>query len=367
MVKVALGERAYNIHVGSDLLATAGSGLLAGWQRKRIVIVTDENVANFHLKPLKNSLETAKISCEVTILSPGEHIKDFRHLEQLLNWLLDIQVERGDTILALGGGVIGDLTGLAASLLRRGINIIQAPTTLLAQVDSSVGGKTAINTRHGKNLVGTFHQPSVVMADITTLATLDKRDLRAGYAEVVKYGLINAPDFFYWLETHARDILSGDLNFTQYAVVKSCQSKARIVEMDEKEGGSRALLNLGHTFAHALEAEIAYTGNLLHGEAVAIGIVMAFDLSVELGVCPVEEAERVRQHIARTGLPTKIKLNSEFNNIDPGRLMSHMHQDKKVKNGKLTFILARGIGKAFVAPDIEEPAVLAVLKKHLLQ
>jgi 3-dehydroquinate synthase len=273
-------------------------------------------------------------------------------LESLCEDLLSAEVERGDVVIALGGGVIGDLTGFAASILRRGCRFVQAPTTLLAQVDSSVGGKTGINTRSGKNLVGSFHQPSLVLADTATLATLPLRELRAGYAEVVKYGLINDAAFFAWCEANGPALLSGDAAAQAHAIAVSCQAKAAVVAADERETlGLRALLNLGHTFGHALEAEAGYGAALLHGEAVAIGMMQAFDFSVRLGLCPAHDARRVRAHLEATGLPTSARAHGV--NASGDRLVAHMAQDKKKEAGKLPFILARGIGQCFLARDID--------------
>jgi 3-dehydroquinate synthase len=361
VVDVSLGERSYQIHVGTDILMETGKFLEPVLQQKRVVVVSDEIVIALHHARLADSLESSGIEHDSITLPAGEHVKSFKHLEMLLDRLLEMRVERGDAIVALGGGVIGDLAGFAASTLRRGVDVIQVPTTLLAQVDSSVGGKTAINTRFGKNLVGAFHQPKLVLADTETLATLPERDMRAGYAEVVKYGLIDQPDFFSWLESNGARVISGDPEATRHAVVSSCRAKARFVSADEREAGSRALLNLGHTFAHALEAEVAYEGQLMHGEAVAIGIVMAFELSTRMGLCPVEDAARVRRHIADTGLPTSATSISGLENVHPETLVGHMRQDKKVRGKQLTFILCHGIGQAFITSDVDEQAVIAML------
>ena len=364
-VDVSLGERSYQIHVGTDILIEAGKLLEPVLQQKRVVVVSDENVIALHHARLADSLESSGIEHNSIALPAGEHVKSFQHLEMLLDRLLEMRIERGDAIVALGGGVIGDLAGFAASILRRGVDVIQAPTTLLAQVDSSVGGKTAINTRFGKNLIGTFHQPKLVLADTETLATLPDRDMRSGYAEVLKYGLIDQPDFFGWLEANGARVISRDPEATRHAVVTSCQAKARVVSADERENGSRALLNLGHTFAHALEAEVAYEGRLTHGEAVAIGIVMAFDLSTSLGLCPAEDAARVRRHIAGIGLPTSATSVPGLESIRPETLVGHMRQDKKVRGQRLTFILCHGIGQAFVTSDVDEQAVIAMLGEEL--
>ena len=301
------------------------------------------------------------------MLPAGEASKDFTHLEALLGSLLEARIERGEAVLALGGGVIGDLAGLAASLLRRGVDVIQAPTTLLAQVDSAIGGKTGINTRHGKNLVGTFHQPRLVLCDTTALDTLPERDLRAGYAEVVKYGLLGDADFFAWLEEFGSALLAGDAVARRRAVIESCRTKARLVAADEREGGARALLNLGHTFAHALEAEAAYGGGLTHGEAVAVGLCLAFELSARLELAAAGEAQRVSRHLTAVGLPTE--PSQVLGSVDESmaeRLLGHMRQDKKVQGGRLVFVLARGIGDAFVNNEVPEAEVLALLTDKLV-
>ncbi len=363
VVEVALGDRSYRIHVGANVLETAGRLLAPVLRQKRVAVVTDENVAARHLPALAASLDSAAIAHESITLPAGERVKSFGHLETLLDRLLELRIERGDAVVALGGGVIGDLAGFAASVLRRGVDVVQAPTTLLAQVDSSVGGKTAINTRWGKNLVGAFHQPRLVLADTAVLETLPERDMRAGYAEVVKYALIDRPDFFAWLEANGARVISGDAGAARHAVVTSCRAKARIVSADERETGARALLNLGHTFAHALEAEAARGGGLSHGEAVAVGLVKAFELSCRLGLCGAGEVDRVRRHVADAGLPTAVAALPGLGGVRPEALLEHMRQDKKVRGGRLTFVLCEGIGRAFVASDVEEDAVIAVLRE----
>lgn len=356
-VPVKLGDRAYDIRVGAGLFEQAGALIAPVLREKRVFVVTDERVAATQWPRLSRGLAAAGITAPLTVLPPGESTKDMSHLMRLLDDLLDRRPERGSTLLALGGGVVGDLTGLAASLLLRGVDFIQAPTTLLAQVDSAVGGKTGINTRHGKNLIGTFHQPRLVLADLDTLATLPRRELLAGYAEVVKYGLIDDPAFFAWLEANGPSLIAGDVAARAHAVAASCAAKARIVAADEREGGVRALLNLGHTFAHAVEAALGYGAQVLHGEAVAIGMVLAFDLSVRLGMAPAADAARLRRHLATIGLPTILPEAAR----EPDRLIELMAQDKKVQGGRITFILARGIGRAFIARDIDPSAVRAVL------
>jgi 3-dehydroquinate synthase len=362
-VAVDLGQRSYDILVGGGLIARAGSLIAPRLKDRRALIVTDSTVARFYLDELVHSLEAAGIRQESIVMPPGEATKDFRHLEDLANRMLQARIERGSMILALGGGVIGDLAGFAASIVLRGIDFIQIPTTLLAQVDSSVGGKTGINTGQGKNLVGSFYQPRLVLADIDALDTLPRRELLAGYAEVAKYGLINDPAFFTWLETHGADLIDGDGPARRHAVMTSCAAKAAVVAADEREADQRALLNLGHTFGHALEAECGYTGELLHGEAVAIGMVMAFELSAMLGLGPSEDTARVARHLASVGLPTSPAAIGR--GFDASRLVHHMRQDKKVKDGRLTFVLARGIGRAFLSRDVDMDQVEALLARAL--
>jgi 3-dehydroquinate synthase len=357
-VHVALGERSYDIAVGAGLDV---AGLIRPLlPRPWTVIVTDRNVAALHLEPLRARLSASGIVSEVIVLEPGEETKSFPVLERLVDRLIELKVERSDAVLALGGGVIGDLVGFAASILRRGTRFIQVPTTLLAQVDSSVGGKTAINSRRGKNLVGAFYQPVLVAADLDLLATLPRRELLAGYAEVVKYGLLGDAAFFAWLERNGDRLTAGDVTLLGEAVAVSCGHKARIVAADERETGERALLNLGHTFGHALEAATGFSQRLLHGESVAIGMVMAFDLSVRLGLCPPDDAERVRRHLARVGLPTGIAAIGNPP-LAADELWHHMQQDKKAVQGRLTFVLVRRIGEAFLARDVSREDVVAVL------
>lgn len=351
-LQVELGARSYDILVGPELLAEAGRHIAPVLRRRRVGIVTDTTVADLHLAALERSLGDAGIAFEAVVVPPGEATKDFGHLEALLDALLQCRIERGDTLVALGGGVVGDLAGFAAAILLRGIGFIQIPTTLLAQVDSSVGGKTGINTEHGKNLVGAFHQPRLVLADTEVLTTLSRRERLAGYAEIVKYGLIDRPDFFTWLEGHGAAVVDDDPQAITHAVVESCRSKARIVAADETEQGQRALLNLGHTFAHALEAETGYSDELLHGEAVAIGLVLAFELSNHLGLCPAEDVVRVRRHLAAVGLPTGLE-SVDGRVWTAAALLDHMTRDKKVSDGRVAFILARGIGEAFISTDVD--------------
>jgi 3-dehydroquinate synthase len=359
-LRVALGERSYDIVVGEEILAEAGRHMAPVLRQPRVFVVTDQRVADLHLAGLERALDEAGIDYDALVLPPGEQTKDFAHLEDLAGRLLDRKVERRCALVALGGGVIGDLTGFAAAILLRGIDFIQVPTTLLAQVDSSVGGKTGINMPQGKNLVGSFHQPRLVLADTEVLSTLPRRELLAGYAEVVKYGLIGDPEFFAWLEGHGVGVIDGDPAARRHAVVTSCAAKAAIVAADEREQGARALLNLGHTFAHAIEAETGYTDELLHGEAVAIGMVMAFELSERLGLCPAEDAARARRHLAAVGLPTG--LESIAGRIwTAASLLDHMRSDKKVRGGRVAFVLARGIGRAFLSEEVDLSDVEALL------
>lgn len=350
-LRVELGARSYNIVVGSHLLAQAGT-LIAGVARqKRVVVVTDATVARLHLDTVRGGLAAARLASEAIVLPPGESTKDFGHFQKLCEDILALGIERATPIVALGGGVVGDLAGFAAATLLRGLDYVQVPTTLLAQVDSSVGGKTAIDTRLGKNLVGAFHQPVLVIADIDMLDTLPRRELLAGYAEVVKYGLIRDRGFYEWLEARAVELLAGDSALRGDAVLRSCAAKAAIVATDERESGERALLNFGHTFGHALEAATGFGDALLHGEAVALGMRMAFDLSAKLRLCPAEAAARVRRHFAAVGLRTEIGV------LDADVLLELMRKDKKVADGRISLILARGIGDAFVSRDVA-PEVL---------
>ena len=350
-LRVELGERSYDIVIGAGLLADAGSLIAPVVRQKRAVVVTDENVAKLHLKALAAGLDKAKIVHHAIVLPPGEATKDFAHFSKLCEDVLALGIERGTPLIALGGGVIGDLTGFAAATLLRGLDYVQVPTTLLAQVDSSVGGKTAIDSQHGKNLIGAFHQPVLVLADIDTLATLPRRELLAGYAEVVKYGFIRDRAFFEWLEQVGPNLVAGDSDARRQAVLKSCAAKAAIVAIDERETGERQLLNFGHTFGHALEAETGFGDALLHGEAVALGMRLAFDLSAELGLCPPESVARVRRHYQAVGLPVAIRQIGNSRRFTPSALLQHMSKDKKVRDGRTTLILPRRIGDAFVMKD----------------
>jgi 3-dehydroquinate synthase len=301
---------------------------------------------------------------ESLVVPPGDGSKSLDSLGRLISELLDRKVERSTTLVALGGGVIGDLAGFAAAVTLRGLDFVQIPTSLLAQVDSSVGGKTGINAKQGKNLIGAFHQPRLVLADTSVLTTLPRREMLAGYAEVVKYGLIRDPGFFHWLEAHGADLIDGERAELEHAVVKSCRAKAEVVAADERESGLRALLNLGHTFGHALEAETGYGDELLHGEGVAVGMVMAFDLSVQRGHCPPEDADRVRRHLAAVGLPTGF-ADLAPRHWDVERLIGHMSRDKKVSGGRITYVLVRGIGEAYLDSAVDLDDVRALLTSAL--
>ncbi|WP_162654765.1 3-dehydroquinate synthase [Lentilitoribacter sp. Alg239-R112] len=350
-VKVSLGNRSYDILIGRDLMKKAGQEITSRLPNARATIITDENVAEHYLKPLSASLKEHGIDVEPLILSAGEKTKNYENMARVCDHILECKLERGDAVIALGGGVIGDLTGFAAGIVRRGMKFIQVPTSLLAQVDSSVGGKTGINTGAGKNLVGVFHQPQLVLVDTNTLDTLSDREMRAGYAEVAKYGLIDRPDFFEWLEKSWQGIFSGGPERIQ-AIATSCQAKADVVAADEEEHGCRALLNLGHTFGHALEAATKYDSTrLVHGEGVSIGMVLAYKFSARMNLASPDDAVRVEQHLKQVGLP--ISLNDIDGELPPTDiLMEHIAQDKKVSRGDLTFILTKGIGQSFIANNV---------------
>ncbi|HTK34685.1 MAG TPA: 3-dehydroquinate synthase [Caulobacteraceae bacterium] len=359
-ITVGLGARAYEIEIGPGLLDRAGRRLAPLLPRGRTVVVTDRHVADHHGERLAAALEAGGIAVDMIVLDPGEGSKSFAGLADLTDQLLALELDRGDVITAFGGGVVGDLTGFAAAVYKRGIDFIQIPTTLLAQVDSSVGGKTAIDTPRGKNLVGAFHQPRLVLADLDVLATLPQREIHAGYAEIVKYGLLGDLGFFEWLETHAASVTALEVEALAHAVSRSVEMKAEIVAEDERETGRRALLNLGHTFAHALESETGYGEALLHGEAVGAGCALAFRFSAALGLCSPAEADRAGRAIAAGGLPTRLDqiAGAPF---AAERLIVHMTQDKKAEAGQLTFVLARAIGDAFVAKGVDADAVRAFL------
>ena len=363
-VPVPLGARAYEVLIGPDLIADAGRLIADRFGAVRCGIVTDATVARHHLAALERSLSD-NMCAGTAVLEPGEATKSFAQLAALSERLIDMALERGDVVLALGGGVIGDLAGFAAGILRRGIRYVQIPTTLLAQVDSSVGGKTGINTPQGKNLVGVFHQPALVLADTGALSTLPARELRAGYAEVIKYGLLGDAAFFDWLERHWRRVFGNDAAMLAEAIQVCVKAKADIVVRDETELGDRMLLNLGHTFGHALEAWAGFSTRLLHGEAVAIGMAQAFRFSEEIGLCAAGTAARVETHLRAVGLPTRVAHVPGADRPEVARLMELMSQDKKVRQGQLTFILVRGIGQAFVTRDVGRDTVRDFLAREV--
>ena len=365
-VHVDLGARSYDVRIGQGLIACAGAQIAPLLARPKVWIVTEETVAALHLTALQTGLQAADIAHETLILPPGEATKSWPHLQRVADWLLSEKVERRDIVLAFGGGVIGDLVGFAAAIQRRGIRFVQIPTSLLAQVDSSVGGKTGINASQGKNLIGAFHQPRLVLADTDVLGTLDAREFIAGYGEVAKYGLLGDENFFEWLEDNGPALAAGDQAARIHAIRRSCEMKAEIVARDETEQGDRALLNLGHTFGHALEAATGYSGRLLHGEGVAIGTALAFETSMRLGLCSQETPSRVRAHFRAMGMKTALS-DIAGDLPDAEGLISLMGQDKKVKDGKLVFILARGVGEAFVAKDVDTETVRSVLSDALTE
>ena len=366
IIPVNLGNRAYDIVIGPDLLQQAGIHITQAFGRMpdRIIIVTDDQVAPLLLDTLCAALkEPNQPEISSFIIAHGEHAKSFAVLETLCEDLLAAGLDRGSVLIALGGGVVGDLCGFAASILLRGIDFIQIPTSLLAQIDSSVGGKTGINTKAGKNMIGRFHQPRLVLADTNKLNSLPRRELRAGYAEIVKYGAIDRPDFFSWLEEHGTLVLAGDEDARTHAIATACEAKAAIVAADEHESGTRALLNLGHTFAHALEAEAGY-GKLLHGEAVAIGMVLALGLSHQLGLASAASLERLRAHLAQHGLPTRIPSEISRDAAGQDRLLNWMMHDKKARDGRLVFVLMRDIGNAFISDAVSPDQIRTLLADH---
>ena len=358
-IEVRLAARKYDIHIGDGLIEQTGH-FSAPYARGTVPIVADRHVADRYLSPLQAALAEAGLTSHPIVLEPGESAKSFSGLEHLCSGLLQSGVGRDGLIIAFGGGVIGDLTGFAAGILKRGIAFAQIPTTLLAMVDSSIGGKTAINTIEGKNLVGLFYQPKLVIADVGLLDTLPPRELRAGYAEIVKYGVLGDAGFFSWLDVNGEALLTGNRHLRVKAIAHSCQIKADIVARDETETGERALLNLGHTFGHALEAATGYSTRLLHGEAVAIGMVLALSLSVRLGLAPSGDMTRLENHLKRMGLPASIG-DIPGPKPAPDALLAHMAHDKKASGGRLTFILLRRIGEAFISRDVPESAVREVL------
>jgi len=362
IVNVALGARSYDIVIGRGEIATLGARAAALKPGARAAIVTDDTVAGLHLHATEAALAAAGIPASRITVPPGEASKSFARLEEVCEALIAARIERGDMVIALGGGVVGDLAGFAAATVRRGLDCIQVPTTLLAQVDSSVGGKTAIDSRHGKNLIGAFHQPVLVVADTAVLDTLPLREFRSGYAEVVKYGLLGDAAFFAWLDANLNEVFAGG-PAREHAIAVSCQMKADIVARDERESGDRALLNLGHTFGHAFEAAAGFSERLLHGEAVALGMALAAEFSARAGVLAPGASERVRRHLAAAGLP--VDCGGVEGLPDADRLMELMAQDKKVKRGKLTFILLRDIGAAYIASDVDAAMVRAFLVEKL--
>lgn len=367
VVDVALGERTYDILIGRDILASLGERIARLRPGARTAIVTDRNVARYWLEKTEASLAAAGIASSRIIADEGEGSKSYATLEWVCEALIAAKIERNDLVIALGGGVVGDLAGFAAAIVRRGVDFVQVPTSLLAQVDSSVGGKTGINSPNGKNLIGAFHQPVLVVADTAVLDTLPPRQFRSGYAEVAKYGVLGDEAFFGWLEQNHADIARGG-SAREHAIATSCRAKAAIVARDERETGERALLNLGHTFGHALEAATGFSDRLFHGEGVAIGMVLAAEFSAELGMISRQDAARVARHLAEAGLPTHLQDIAGFAQeglADADALMALMSQDKKVKRGRLTFILLEAIGRAVIAPNVEPPLVRDFLKAKL--
>ncbi len=363
-VHVPLGDRAYDILIGPGVISRAGAEIASRLKGRKAAIITDEHVAPLYLDALVKSLEGSGIASTQLVLPAGEKTKSFEHLMAVCDRVLEARVERNDCVIALGGGVIGDLAGFAAGIVRRGVRFVQVPTSLLSQVDSSVGGKTGINSRHGKNLIGVFHQPDLVLADTDVLNSLSTREFRAGYAEVAKYGLIDKPDFFAWLEANWKAVFAGGAARIE-AIATSCQAKSDVVVADERENGPRALLNLGHTFGHALEAATAYdSARLVHGEGVSIGMVLAHEFSARMNLASPDDAKRVERHLKEVGLPTR--MSDIPGALPPAeKLLDAMAQDKKVKNGKFTFILTHGIGQSFIADDVPASEVMSFLKeKH---
>jgi 3-dehydroquinate synthase len=371
IVNVALGTRSYDIVIGRGLLVSLGTRIAALRPGAKAVVVTDGNVARHHLDPAEAALRHAGVASSRVIVPPGEASKSYRVFEQVCEAVIASRIERGDLAIALGGGVIGDLTGFVAAVVRRGLDYVQVPTTLLADVDSSVGGKTAIDSAHGKNLIGAFHQPILVLADTALLDTLPEREFRAGYAELVKYGLLGDADFFCWLEKNWREVFAGGNSSgsfaREHAIAESCRAKAAIVARDERETGDRALLNLGHTFGHALEAACGFSDRLLHGEAISAGMALAFEFSARRqGLLPMAEAKRVIGHLAEVGLPTRLQdIPGPLPSVD--QLMDLIAQDKKVKRGMLTFILVRGIGSAFIEAGVDAREVRVFLSEKLAE
>jgi 3-dehydroquinate synthase len=365
-VPVPLGSRAYDIIIAPGLLRDAGRQLAPLASTGRVIILADRALQPTHLPPLRNSLAAAGLRVDTVLMNATEEHKNFISLQEILDQLLDLKADRKTLLLALGGGVVGDMAGFAASILLRGVPFVQVPTTLLAQVDSSVGGKTGLNTRQGKNLVGSFCQPRRVLIDPGTLATLPRRQVMAGYAEILKYALIDNRTFFEWLATgNGAAVLDLAPQALTHALATSCRSKAALVVADEHETGVRALLNLGHTFGHAIEAVAGYDNTVLHGEAVALGCLMAFDLSVRLGLCPPDDLRAVTTHQAQLGFATRLSALAPHKHWSPAALLAAMDHDKKTSAGRKMFVLARGIGQAFVARDVDDTPVLATLEALL--
>ena len=364
-LRINLKENSYDIIIEHGLLSELGALISKKFGKPKTFIVTDSNIAAHWLKQTIESLSAQGMSPKVLEVPVGESTKSFINLEKIIDQLLESKVDRDSVLIALGGGVIGDLAGFAGAVTLRGIKVIQVPTTLLSQVDSSVGGKTGVNVRQGKNLVGSFHQPSLVAIDTQVLQTLPSRQLFAGYAEVLKYGLIKDRSFFDWLELNGKKVLEGDKIAQQFAIFTSCRIKAEIVEADEKEKNLRAILNFGHTFGHALEAEAGYDGNLLHGEAVSIGMVLAIELSKSLGYLSGQDAGRAVEYIRNIGLPTNINSIEGSTSWHPDGIIQHMQHDKKVSNGQLRFVLIKGIGEAYLTADVERNDIYRVIEKSL--
>lgn len=360
-IAIPLADRSYDIVIGGNLLAELGTHLKPVLKSDRVIIVSDTEVARFWLHRTTGALEAACIQSHTVIIPSGEQSKQLDFFAGLIENILSHAPDRDTTILALGGGVVGDMAGFAASCALRGLPYVQIPTSLLAQVDSAVGGKTAVNSKHGKNLIGSFYQPQLVITDTSTLSTLPERHIRAGYAEILKYALIGDAAFFDWLDDNGEKLLALEPDALAHAIKTSCKAKAAIVAEDETEHGTRALLNLGHTFGHALEVETGMSDALLHGEAVALGMILAFETSVEMGLCPVEDLQKVQAHYAKLGLPCRLKDTGQT--FDANALASHFAHDKKSKNGQPVFILARGIGKAFIEPAADMQKVLKILEK----
>ncbi|WP_420968182.1 3-dehydroquinate synthase [Bradyrhizobium sp. B120] len=366
-VDVALGDRAYDIVIGRDVLTSLGERVAALRPGVRTAIVTDRTVAKHWLEPAEASLAAAGVPTSRIVVEEGEGSKSYATLTQVSEALIAAKIERNDLVIALGGGVVGDLAGFAAAILRRGVDFVQVPTSLLAQVDSSVGGKTGINSPQGKNLIGAFHQPVLVIADTSVLDTLSQRQFRAGYAEVAKYGILGDAAFFAWLEKNHADIFSGGAG-REHAIATSCRAKAAIVSRDERETGERALLNLGHTFGHALEAATGFSDRLFHGEGVSVGMVLAAEFSAQLGMISSDDAARIARHLSAVGLPTRLQDIAGFTQeglADADALLALMAQDKKVKRGKLTFILLEAVGRAVIANNVEPQPVRDFLQAKL--